>query len=116
MRVFIEDSFDSAHWLPRVPEGHKCHRLHGHTYRLRIEIGGEVDPVSGWVVDYAEVKAIWDGVKPMLDHHCLNEVPGLSNPTCEIIAQWISTYLADADLKVSRLELRETEHCGVVLE
>ena len=114
MRVFIEDSFDSAHWLPNTPEGHKCHRMHGHTYRIRLEVGGEVDPDTGWVIDYTDVKHAWEPVRLALDHHCLNDL--FANPTCEVIAQWITFELRVAGLNVVRIELRETVNCGVVLE
>jgi 6-pyruvoyltetrahydropterin/6-carboxytetrahydropterin synthase len=118
MRVFIEDSFDSAHWLPNVPATHKCHNLHGHTYHIRIEIEGEVNEVTGWVIDYAVIKGAWDVIKSIVDHHNLNEIEGLENSTCENLAVWIRRRLLVFQLggTVSRLELRETEHCGVVLE
>lgn len=115
MRIFIEDSFDSAHWLPNVPEGHKCHNLHGHTYRIRLEFGGDLDPVMGWIKDYAEVKAKWDAVKAVLDHRCLNELPGLENSTCELLALWIAERLRAVSW-LTRIEIRETERCGVVLD
>jgi 6-pyruvoyltetrahydropterin/6-carboxytetrahydropterin synthase len=114
MRIFIEDSFDSAHWLPNVPEGHKCHNMHGHTYRIRLEFGGDVDPKMGWVIDYSDVKAMWNVVKRRLDHHLLNDIPELSNPTCERIAEFIRNALHSIGLK--RIEIRETERCGVVLD
>lgn len=109
MTVFIEDSFDSAHWLPNVPAGHKCARMHGHTYRIRLEVSGEVSPVTGWVVDYADIKQAWDAVKTQLDHTCLNDL--LPNPTCELIAEWIGIRMIPA---LTRIELRETVNCGVV--
>jgi 6-pyruvoyltetrahydropterin/6-carboxytetrahydropterin synthase len=120
--IFIEDSFDSAHWLPRVPEAHKCRQMHGHTYRIRIEITGPMDSDAGWIVDYGVVKAQWHLVHRSIDHHLLNEI--IENPTCELIAAhiWreldkrIKDYAPIGKLKVSRIELRETEHCGVVLE
>lgn len=111
MTIFIEDSFDSAHWLPNVPEGHKCSRTHGHTYRIRLEVSGEVDSTTGWVVDYADLKAVWEPLKIQLDHRCLNEI--LSNPTCELIAEWIAARMIPA---LTRIELRETVNCGAVWE
>jgi 6-pyruvoyltetrahydropterin/6-carboxytetrahydropterin synthase len=81
--------FEAAHLLPRLPEAHKCRRLHGHSFKAEIAINGECDPDLGWVMDYA---AIGDAFKPLweqLDHHYLNDVPGLENPTSENIAVWI---------------------------
>lgn len=106
--IFIEDSFDSAHWLPSVPEGHKCSRMHGHTYRIRLEVTGEVGAETGWIVDYTDIKAEWSAVKSQLDHHLLNDL--MPNPTCELIAAWIGARMPS----VSKIELRETVNCGVV--
>ncbi len=106
MMIFIEDSFDSAHYLPHVPEGHKCGRMHGHTYRVRIEISGEVDAHTGFIVDYAEVKKEWRVLHEHLDHRPLNEI--FDNPTCEVMAQWIGEHITNC----SAVELRETENCG----
>lgn len=80
--------FDAAHWLPKVHEGHKCRRLHGHTYRVAIYMQGEPDE-RGMVVDYAEISEAWRPVHDRVDHRCLNEVPGLENPTTEILAPWL---------------------------
>ena len=110
MTVFIEDSFDSAHWLPKVAEDHKCRRLHGHTYRIRLEWDGFVDPVSGFVIDYADLKQIWGPIKERLDHYCLNDI--LENPTCELLAEYIAKQMGRK--RPARIELRETERCGVV--
>lgn len=116
-RIFIEDSFDSAHFLPNVPEGHQCRRMHGHTYRIRIEVEGPVGKESGWIMDYSSLKPIWISVKSDLDHHTLNDV--LPNPTCERLAQLIWNRMNDPILGLGgvlvRMEVRETERCGVVL-
>ncbi len=111
--VFIEDSFDSAHWLPNVPENHKCHRMHGHTYRLHMEFIGDIGETSGWVADYETLRKSWAPVKATLDHRVLNEIPGLENPTCELLVNFIAASLGPA---VTRIELRETVNCGVVWE
>lgn len=115
MRIFIEDSFDSAHFLPNVPQGHKCSRMHGHTYRIRIEVAGPVGP-QGWIIDYSEVKQVWCGVRELLDHRTLNDIYLLHNPTCEHIAKLIWDHMKPSVPGLCRIELRETERCGVVYE
>lgn len=110
--IFVEDTFDAAHFLPYVEPSHKCHNVHGHTYRVRLEIQGKVNN-QGWVMDYAEVRQIWVAVKERLDHHCINNIPELENPTAENIAQWIAIQLYLDLPGLSCVELRETEHCGV---
>lgn len=120
MRVFIEDSFDSAHSLPHLPKSHKCHAIHGHTYRVRLEFDGPMTP-DGWIVDYGVVKSYWGFVKSKLDHVFLNAVIPIS--TCENIATWIAVEVSERMgrmgpplVKLARVELRETERCGVVWE
>lgn len=82
--------------------------MHGHTYRIRIEVEGEIEGASGWVMDYAEIKAIWGPIKDQLDHRCMNDV--LQNPTCELLLLWIAERLPMAH----QIELRETANCGAV--
>ena len=89
MELFKEFTFESAHRLPHVPEGHKCGRLHGHSFRVAIHIEGEVDPHTGWIRDSAEIKAIFKPIYEQLDHNYLNDIPGLENPTSENLCRWI---------------------------
>lgn len=81
--------FEAAHYLPNVPEGHKCRRMHGHSFRGEIAVRGEIDPVSGWLIDFGDVKAIIRPIVDRLDHYLLNEIEGLENPTSEVVAIWI---------------------------
>jgi 6-pyruvoyltetrahydropterin/6-carboxytetrahydropterin synthase len=118
--IFNDFTFDSAHFLPRVPDGHKCKQMHGHTYHLRVYVRGTVDAVTGWVVDYAAVKAIVQDVALRhLDHKTINDT--IENPTAENIAAWILKKLRESNLhnrpyiEVTGLELRETDSAGVVV-
>jgi 6-pyruvoyltetrahydropterin/6-carboxytetrahydropterin synthase len=107
--VFLEYSIDCAHWLPRVPENHKCHNMHGHRYHIRLEIMGEINEI-GWIIDYAEIKEIADPVIMALDHHTLNDIEGLENPTCENIVEYLRKNLCE--LWFSAIEVRETDRAG----
>ncbi len=89
VRLEKEFQFEAAHWLPKVPEGHKCRRLHGHSFRVVIAVEGEVDPEKGWLIDYADITRAWFQLHHQLDHHCLNDIEGLENPTSELLAKWI---------------------------
>ena len=89
VELIKEYRFESAHKLPKVPAGHKCQRLHGHSFRIEILVAGPVDPVSGWFIDYGELDKVWDPLYQRLDHNYLNDVEGLENPTSEILAKWI---------------------------
>jgi 6-pyruvoyltetrahydropterin/6-carboxytetrahydropterin synthase len=78
-----------GHWLPRVPEGHKCGRMHGHTYQVILGLEGPIDQELGWVQDFGDVKEAFRPLLEAMDHKCLNEIPGLENPTAEVMAVWI---------------------------
>ena len=80
---------EAAHRLPHVPAGHKCARLHGHSFELTLHVGGEVDPKLGWILDYAEIDRAFEPLFAQLDHRYLNEVPGLENPTSELLARFV---------------------------
>ena len=84
-----EFRFEAAHLLPHVPEGHKCGRLHGHSFRVEIMVRGPVDRRTGWVMDFAEMKEKFRPIEEQLDHRYLNEIAGLENSTSENIAKWI---------------------------
>jgi len=106
--IFREFTFESAHRLPNVPEGHKCARLHGHSYRIEVRVGGEVGEQSGWVVDFADISAAFKPLHSILDHHYLNEVPGLENPTSENLAKWIWDRLLPVLGSLQEVVVRET--------
>lgn len=84
-----EFRFEAAHSLPCVPAGHKCGRLHGHSFRVEVTVRGAVNPATGWLIDFAELKAAFRPLEEQLDHRLLNDVPGLENSTSENIAKWI---------------------------
>ncbi len=105
--------FEAAHALPHVPEGHKCRRMHGHGYRLRVEVVGPVDRRLGWVMDFGDLKAAVEPIIERLDHQTLNEIEGLENPTAEEIVRWIWRALKPRVAGLDRLELWETPQAGV---
>ena len=114
MQIYKDFTFEAAHRLPNVPEGHKCARLHGHSFRVRVQVGGEVGAESGWVMDFAELKDAWRPLDALLDHHYLNDVPGLENPTSERLAVWIWERLLPALPALAAVRVRETCASGCV--
>ena len=114
MEIFKEFTFEAAHRLPHVPEGHKCRRLHGHSFRVEIHVAGAVDPQTGWVMDFADIGAAFKPLYRMLDHNYLNEIAGLENPTSEEIARWIWDRLKPTLPGLSRVVVRETCTTGAV--
>lgn len=87
--------FDAAHRLDRLPAEHKCHRMHGHTYRVEIRLRGEPGRRLGMLIDYAEIAKAWAPLHAQLDHQTLNDVPGLEVPTTEVLAEWLYERLVD---------------------
>lgn len=108
VEIFKEFTFESAHRLPNVPQGHKCGRLHGHSFRVALYISGEVDPHTGWIRDFGEIKAIFKPLYEQLDHNYLNDLPGLENPTSENLAKWIWKELKPLLPELSRIRIHET--------
>lgn len=103
-KYFIE----AAHLLPNVPEGHKCRRLHGHSFRVEITVSGPVGEQTGWVMDFADIGTAFKPLYEQLDHHYLNEIEGLENPTSENLASWIWQRLRPALPLLSKIKVSET--------
>jgi 6-pyruvoyltetrahydropterin/6-carboxytetrahydropterin synthase len=114
MRLFKEFQIEAAHLLPNVPEGHKCRQLHGHSFRVIVNIEGDINPNSGWVMDYAEISNAFKPVFEILDHHYLNEIEGLENPTSENLARWIWHKLVPNLPVLYSIEIRETCTSGCI--
>lgn len=84
--------FSAAHWLPTMPDGHRCRRMHGHTYQVSVEVGGVLR--GGMLPDYADVTACVREVCDTIDHRTLNDIEGLANPTTELLACWLAERIA----------------------
>ena len=108
MDIFKIFHIEAAHRLPNVPAGHKCARLHGHSFRVEVHVRGEPDPAFGWVMDFAELKQHFQPVFEQLDHRYLNDVPGLDNPTSERLAEWIWHTLKPTLPQLHRIVVHET--------
>jgi 6-pyruvoyltetrahydropterin/6-carboxytetrahydropterin synthase len=100
--------FEAAHFLPNVPDGHKCRRMHGHSFRGEVAVRGSIDPRTGWVMDFAELRAAVDPLVKRLDHYLLNEIEGLENPTSEVLAAWIWQQIAPTLPLLHRVTIEET--------
>lgn len=112
MEIWKEFGFEAAHHLPHVPAGHKCGRLHGHSFRVTITLRGPVGAETGWVMDFADLKKAWKPLEEILDHNYLNEIPGLDNPTSERLSVWIWDRLAPDLADLWSVAVRETCTAG----
>jgi 6-pyruvoyltetrahydropterin/6-carboxytetrahydropterin synthase len=114
LEIFKEFTFEAAHRLPNVPAGHKCSRLHGHSYRVTLHVQGQVGADSGWVMDFADITEAVKPIQAQLDHYYLNEIEGLSNPTSENLARWIWQRVRPRLPQLSQVMVRETCTSGCI--
>ena len=114
MDIFRVFQVEAAHRLPNVPEGHKCARLHGHSFRIEVHVSGPVGEEDGWVMDFAELRRIFQPIFDRLDHHYLNEIEGLENPTSENLARWIWLQLKPGLEGLSKIIVQETCNAGCI--
>ena len=114
MDIFRIFHLQCARRLPALPESHPCSRLHGHSFRVELTVSGDVDPVLGWVLDFADLEAAWRPIHAELDHRNLNDIAGLENPTSENLAVWLWQRLKPALPGLSRIKLMETHDSGCV--
>ncbi|HBO24766.1 MULTISPECIES: 6-carboxytetrahydropterin synthase QueD [unclassified Providencia] len=112
--IYKDFTFEAAHKLPHVPEGHKCGRLHGHSFMVRLEITGEVDAYSGWIIDFSDVKKVFKPILEQLDHHYLNDITGLENPTSEVLSRWIWLQTKPLLPQLSAVTVKETCTAGCI--
>lgn len=113
VEIYKEFKFSAAHQLPNVHPKHPCGHLHGHNYTVRITLRGVPNPEKGWLIDFSEITAAWHPLHYTLDHQCLNDVPGLENPTSENLAMWIYGKLRGLPY-LYQVEVQETDSSGVV--
>jgi 6-pyruvoyltetrahydropterin/6-carboxytetrahydropterin synthase len=114
VELYKDFRFEAAHRLPNVPEGHKCARLHGHSFLVRVSVTGDVDSDTGWVLDFDDLKQAFEPIKTQLDHYYLNDIDGLENPTSENLARWIWQRLRPSLPLLSAVEVRETCNVGCI--
>jgi 6-pyruvoyltetrahydropterin/6-carboxytetrahydropterin synthase len=110
MKVELKQHFriESARFLPGLPESHPCRRMHGHSFRITLVLRGEIDPKIGWVRDYHEITKTLDPLLKSLDHHVLNEIPGLENPTSELLAVYLFEKIKVLIPEVVQVQISET--------
>jgi len=114
MEIFKVFTIEAAHRLPHVPAGHKCGRLHGHSFQIEVHVAGPLDTNLGWIIDFADIKGAFKPLEEQIDHRYLNEVDGLENPTSENIARWIWQRLKPSLSGLSKVVVRETCTSGCV--
>lgn len=103
--------FQAAHWLPTFPEGHKCRRLHGHSFYADVVVEGEApDPPagSGYLMDFGDIAKVVGPIRDQLDHHLLNAIEGLANPTAEVLAKWLYDRIKPQLPLLVEVRIRET--------
>ncbi|ANZ22616.1 6-carboxy-5,6,7,8-tetrahydropterin synthase [Buchnera aphidicola (Diuraphis noxia)] len=112
--IFKEFYFEAAHYLPFVDKQHKCGRLHGHSFLVRLEVEGKIHKETGWIMDYSDIKLKFKPIYDQLDHHFLNEISGLENPTSEMLAKWIWNNLKPKLPLLTSVIIKETCTSGCI--
>lgn len=112
--IFKDFYFEAAHYLPYVSKNHKCGRLHGHSFLVRLEVQDKVKKETGWIIDYTDIKLKFKSIYDQLDHNFLNKIPGLENPTSEILAQWIWNNLKPKLPSLTTVIIKETCTSGCI--
>ena len=116
MRITQAFTFESAHRLPRVAPSHRCFNMHGHSYRVELHLDGPVNPETGFVIDFFDIETVFQPLLKQLDHHCLNDIDGLENPTAENIAVWVWRRTKPQLDQLSRVTIYETPLCWAEYE
>jgi 6-pyruvoyltetrahydropterin/6-carboxytetrahydropterin synthase len=116
MDIYKEFTIEAAHLLPNVPEGHKCKRLHGHSFKIEVHVGGDIDPELGWVMDFTDIKDSFKPIFEQLDHHYLNDIEGLENPTSENLARWLWLKLLPNIAQLKKIVVKETCTSGCIYQ
>ncbi|MBA5724154.1 6-carboxytetrahydropterin synthase QueD [Candidatus Liberibacter sp.] len=116
MKMTQAFTFEAAHRLPRVPKTHKCYHMHGHSYRIELVMEGDVDPKTGFIDDFFNIEKYFAPILSLLDHHCLNDINGLENPTAENISVWIWERLSKVIPILSSIRVYETPMSWVEYE
>lgn len=114
MDIYKDFTIEAAHRLPNVPDGHKCKRLHGHSFLIRVWLSGDIGEQSGWLIDFSDVKKAFMPIFNQLDHNYLNDIKGLENPTSENLAIWIWRELKPSLPELSAVEIKETCTSGCI--
>lgn len=114
VELIKEYRFEAAHRLPHVPPGHKCANLHGHSFKFEVHVVGPVDPHSGWFIDFGDLDEIVMPLVNQLDHHYLNEIEGLENPTSEVTVAWLFHRIKDKLPELQAITFWETHDARCV--
>lgn len=114
MEIYKTFTIEAAHRLPNLPDEHKCSRLHGHSFRIEVHVSGDVNETTGWVMDFADVGVAFKPLFERLDHHYLNEIEGLENPTSENLAIWIWRELKPSLPLLTSIVVNETCTSGCI--
>jgi len=114
MDIFKTFSIEAARSLPNLTDGHPCKKVHGHSFKIRINVSGNVDKQTGFVMDFSDIDALFKPIYDMLDHSYLNDIEGLENPSSENLCRWIWERLTPSLPGLSQIEIKETDTTGCI--
>ena len=115
MKIFRTYIFHSARYIPTLDENHPCSKMHGHTFKMAVEINGPIDKKIGFVMDFYDIdKIVNNHIIKFIDHKILNEIDGLSNPSSEYLAIWIWEKLKPHLPLLSTITISEEHGTGMI--
>jgi 6-pyruvoyltetrahydropterin/6-carboxytetrahydropterin synthase len=114
-RIWKEMTLDSSLTLRLAPEDDPRHRIHGHTYTLRLHLSAPLDEVMGWTVDFGDVKELFNPIFKIVDHQPLHELPEIGQPDAGNLVRWMHKEVATLLPAADRIDLYETRGCGAIL-
>ena len=114
MKIYRTYTIHSARYIPTLPDSHPCSKMHGHTFKIIIELDGAIDKTTGFVMDFYDIDVIVKAnVIDSLDHKVLNEIDGLHNPSSEYLSIWIWDKLFPQLPILSQITISEEHGTGI---
>lgn len=114
-RIWKALRFEAGLQLRQAARDDPRRRWHGHSYQLRLHLTAPLDAILGWTIDYGDVKALFRPIYQQLDHHPLNDLPALADPSPAHLVRWIRDQAAPHLASLDRIDLFETTGTGAVL-
>ena len=114
MKVYKTFAIESARSLPKLPEEHPCHKVHGHSFKITLTVESEIDQTTGFVMDFSDIDSVFRPIHEIIDHAYLNDIKGLEDPSSENLCRWIWKQLSPSLKGLKQIEIRETESTGCI--
>jgi len=114
MKIYRTYTLHSARFIPTLDSSHPCSKMHGHTFKIIIELNGPINNKTGFVMDFYDLDDIVQNkIIKKIDHQILNDIEGLKNPSSEHLSIWVWKNLIDSVPLLSQVIISEEHGTGV---